>query len=638
MADIKISELPTATSVNDVDIFVMDQSLVTKTATRAQILASIKDANNNITANAFFSNLSSITASGTPVVLTVASAASYLVTGSGGQTIKLPDATTLPNGTIYRLNNNQSSGAISVNNNSNTLIASIPAGGFTEVSLLDNSTAAGSWERHEQAPSNVSWSTNTFDYPGSITSATWNGNAVAINRGGTGATSAVSALTSLGAQAVLTTAAPLALTLGGTGAITASAARAALGAAASGANTDITSVTLTTGTISTAPSGSNDLVTKSYADSIGSGINFHDAAEYATVAALPTAYTYSNGTSGVGATITANAVGTLAIDGYTLLSTDVGKRLLIKNETGAFTNNTTPSAAFNGVYTLTTAGTASVAYVLTRATDYDTSGSGTNEISAGDFILVLSGSLANTAWVQQTKTSISVGSTSLSFTQFASSGGVTSFVTTLNGLTPSGTPTTGAVSLAGTLGVSSGGTGSTSQAGALTNLGAQAVLTTAAPLALTAGGTGTTSAVGALTNLGAQAALTTAAPLALTLGGTASTSAIGALTSLGASPLSLTLNAQTGTTYTLVLADNGKLITLSNASAIAVTVPTNASVAFPIGSQILLNQLGAGQVTVSGASVTFNGKNGLKTSGQYAVICLIKIATDTWVLSGDATV
>jgi hypothetical protein len=600
----------------------------------------------------------------------VASAASYLVTGSGGQTIKLPDATTLPNGAIYRFNNNQSSGAISVNNNSNTLVASIPSGGFIEVSLLDNSTAAGSWERHEQAPSNATWSTNTFDYPGSITSATWNGNAVAINRGGTGATSAASALTSLGAQAVLTTAAPLALTLGGTGAITASGARTALGAAASGANTDITSVALTTGTVSTAPSGANDLVTKSYADSIGSGINFHDAAEYATVAALPTAYTYSNETSGVGATITANAVGTLSIDGYTLLSTDVGKRLLIKNETGAFTNNTTPSAAFNGVYTLTTAGTASVAYVLTRATDYDTSGSGTNEINQGDFILVLAGStLANTAWVQQTKIPITVGTTSLSFTQFASSGGVTSFVTTLNGLTPSGTPATGSVSLAGTLGVSSGGTGSTSQAGALTNLGAQAVLTTAAPLALTAGGTGTTSAVGALTNLGAQAALTTAAPLALTaggtgttsavgaltnlgaqaalttasplaltLGGSGSTSAVGALTNIGAAPLSLTLNAQTGTTYTLVLTDNGKLITLSNASAIAVTVPTNASVAFPIGSQILLNQLGVGQVTVSGASVTFNSKNGLKTSGQYAVICLIKIATDTWVLSGDATV
>jgi hypothetical protein len=130
-------------------------------------------------ANQFFEGLLSTTASGTQVVLTINSVGNHLVTGSGGQTFKLPDATTLPNGAIYYFNNNQSSGAISVNNASNTLVASIPSGGFTAITLLSNVTAPGSWERHEQAPSNVSWSTNTFDYPGSITSATWNGVAIA---------------------------------------------------------------------------------------------------------------------------------------------------------------------------------------------------------------------------------------------------------------------------------------------------------------------------------------------------------------------------------------------------------------------------------------------------------------------------
>jgi hypothetical protein len=130
-------------------------------------------------ANQFFEGLLSTTASGTQVVLTINSVGNHLVTGSGGQTFKLPDATTLPSGAIYYFNNNQSSGAISVNNNSNTLVASIPSGGFTAITLLSNATAAGTWERHEQAPSNVSWSTNTFDYPGSITSATWNGVAIA---------------------------------------------------------------------------------------------------------------------------------------------------------------------------------------------------------------------------------------------------------------------------------------------------------------------------------------------------------------------------------------------------------------------------------------------------------------------------
>ncbi|NDH86774.1 hypothetical protein EBY67_06955, partial [bacterium] len=207
---------------------------------------------------------------------------------------------------------------------------------------------------------------------------------------------------------------------GGTGATVAATARANLSAAKSGANTDITSVTLTTGTITTAPTSSDDIVNKSYADSIASGINFHAACNYATTAALSAAYTYNNGASGVGATITAVAVGTLTIDGYTFTSGDVGKRILIKNETGAYVSNVLPSAAFNGVYTLTTAGTAGVAYVLTRATDYDTSGTGTNEIDAGDLLLVLSGTAnVNTSWVQQTLLPITVGTTSIAFIQFA---------------------------------------------------------------------------------------------------------------------------------------------------------------------------------------------------------------------------
>jgi hypothetical protein len=148
----------------------------------------LRDASSNITANALDDGYINTVASGTPIVLTVSSVRRYTITGSGGQTIKLPDATTLANGTVFQFDNNQSSGAITVNNNSNTLVVSVPSGGFVLVNLLSNAIAAGSWDRHDQAPSNVSWSTNTFDYAGSITSATWNGNTVAVNRGGTGAT------------------------------------------------------------------------------------------------------------------------------------------------------------------------------------------------------------------------------------------------------------------------------------------------------------------------------------------------------------------------------------------------------------------------------------------------------------------
>jgi hypothetical protein len=95
------------------------------------------------------------------------------------------------------------------------------------------------------------------------------------------------------------------------------------------------------------------------------------------------------------------------------------------------------------------------------------------------------------------------------------------------------------------------------------------------------------------------------------------------------------VNAQTGTTYTLVLADGAKWITMSNASASTLTVPPNSSVAFPVGTQIEGAQLGAGQVTLTqGAGVTINATPGLKIAAQYGTFGLKKIATDTWLAYG----
>lgn len=100
--------------------------------------------------------------------------------------------------------------------------------------------------------------------------------------------------------------------------------------------------------------------------------------------------------------------------------------------------------------------------------------------------------------------------------------------------------------------------------------------------------------------------------------------------------LAVTINAQTGTTYTLVLADAGKLITLTNASAITLTVPPNSSVAFAVGTVIALAQYGAGTVTVAaGAGVTINSDTSmLDLAGQYTTAALTKIATDEWLLTG----
>ena len=179
-----------------------------------------------------------------------------------------------------------------------------------------------------------------------------------------------------------------------------------IGASVAAAGT-FTSVTMTSGTVANVPVNPTDIVNKEYADSIASGLNYHQPVAYASTAALP-AFTYNNGASGVGATITANANGALSFGGGSPSAT---QRILVKDETGG-------TAADNGIYVVTQAGSVSTPFILTRATDYDTSGSGTNEIDAGDYVLVVSGILASTAWVQQTPLPITVGTTPLVFVQF----------------------------------------------------------------------------------------------------------------------------------------------------------------------------------------------------------------------------
>jgi len=103
----------------------------------------------------------------------------------------------------------------------------------------------------------------------------------------------------------------------------------------------------------------------------------------------------------------------------------------------------------------------------------------------------------------------------------------------------------------------------------------------------------------------------------------------------------LQLNAQTGTSYTLVIGDVAKMVTLTNASAVTLNIPTNATAAFAVGSQILLYQGGAGQVSVvaSTPATTTIRAQGSKTkiTGQYGVACVMKLATDEWVVFGNTS-
>lgn len=96
------------------------------------------------------------------------------------------------------------------------------------------------------------------------------------------------------------------------------------------------------------------------------------------------------------------------------------------------------------------------------------------------------------------------------------------------------------------------------------------------------------------------------------------------------------INTQTGTSYTLVLGDKGQIVEMNNGSANTLTVPPNASVAFPLKSRVDVVQYGAGQTTIAaGSGVTIRAADGLKITDQYAGCTLYKRGTNEWVCIGS---
>ncbi len=155
------------------------------------------------------------------------------------------------------------------------------------------------------------------------------------------------------------------------------------------------------------PIANGDAVNKNYVDAIVQGLQLKPSAVAATAAALA-AYTYNNGASGAGATITMNATGVLTIDGVTIA---IDNYVLIKDETGG-------NKPYNGLYKCTTAGAIGVAAVLTRAAEMNT----TTEFR-GAFVFIEGGSTyAATGWACTNTTNITVGTTDVAFVQFSEAG------------------------------------------------------------------------------------------------------------------------------------------------------------------------------------------------------------------------
>ncbi len=93
------------------------------------------------------------------------------------------------------------------------------------------------------------------------------------------------------------------------------------------------------------------------------------------------------------------------------------------------------------------------------------------------------------------------------------------------------------------------------------------------------------------------------------------------------------LQAESGTSKTLAAADNGTIIVCSSSSAVTITVPAS----LPTGFNCMIIQSGSGQVSLSASSTTLNNRNGSKTAGQYAILTLVHLGSNVFVVSGDTT-
>jgi hypothetical protein len=220
----------------------------------------------------------------------------------------------------------------------------------------------------------------------------------------TSATAAATSATSAAASATAaSTSAASAATSAASAATSASTAAAAAAGAVSG-KLDLAGGTMTGALILNAdPTTALGAVTKQYADAITAAINFHAPVARASTANI--AGTYSNGTSGVGATLTVTATGRLALDGGNVNTND---RVLLKNQT---------TDLQNGIYIVTNQGGAGVSAILTRTTDYDNN----VEVSNGDIVFCTAGTQnAGVTFVNTSTNPVTIGTSSITFSVYTS--------------------------------------------------------------------------------------------------------------------------------------------------------------------------------------------------------------------------